>query len=127
MESINSVINIITDALEEHDLGPSGIGATIDEKGRPVLVLDGLTYDPVTGEVRTAKREYEWTGTVTIEVTVRGTVEAVDEDEADELAAAILGSVEVDSPPDVSSWQGDMEVDEYSTSAYGEVADVKEA
>jgi hypothetical protein len=127
MESISSIINIITDALEEHDLGPSGIGATIDEKGRPVLVLDGLTYDPVTGEVRTAKREYEWTGTVTIEVTVRGTVEAADDDEADELAAEILGSVELDNTPEVSSWQGEITVEDYSTSVYGEVGNVSEA
>jgi hypothetical protein len=127
MESMDSVISIITDALETYGLKPSSIGTTADEEGRPVLVLDGLTYNPATGEVAVALREYEWTGTVTIEVTVRGTVEAANDDEAADLAADILSGVEVDSPPDVSSWQGDMEVDEYSTSAYGEVADVKEA
>ena len=127
MESINGIINLITDALEDQDLKPSGIGATIDEKGRPVLVLDGLTYDPETGTVRTAMREYEWTGTVTITVDVMGTVWARDKEEAEEVAENILAYAEVDSMPDVSSSEGDMGVGEYSTSVDGEVHGGSEA
>jgi len=126
MESMSGIINLITDALEEHDLKPSSIGSTVDDKGRPVLVLDGLIYNHDTGMVTMSKREYEWTGTVTITVDVSGTVWAQDEEEAGELAENILACVEVDSTPDVSSSEGDVETEDYSTSAEGEVSRVRE-
>lgn len=74
------------------------------------------------------KRQYQYSGTVTIEVAVGGFVEAANEEEAEELAEAILASIEVDSTPEVSSYEDDgLQVDDYSVSAYGEVSQVYEA
>lgn len=109
----------------------------VDLSGEMTVKVDPAT-DEVTislcgvtlsdgGDIVPAKREYGWVGTVTIEMTVRGTVEAADEDEAEERAADILSYIDVNDDPELSDVNGDtIEVDDYSVIANGEVDRVSE-
>jgi len=90
----------LADAVEawsvEHDLPlADGVEFGINEDGDLFVVLPGLTLE--AGDIVTRQREYRWTGTVTIEVEVSGTVTAVNEDEAHDLAEEALSGLDLDS------------------------------
>jgi hypothetical protein len=90
------------------------------------ISMCGVTLDGMGDIAAPPKKEYHWNGTVTIEVRVNGIIEAASEEEAEEMAENILASIEADSTPEVSSCEGEGEVDEYSVACYGEVTRVEE-
>jgi len=102
------------------------VGVRLDPDTEEVIIsLCGVTLSDGGDIIAPPKKQYSYAGTVTIEVQVHGYVEAASDEEAEELAECILASVEADSTPEVSSYEDDgLEVDEYSTSAYGEVHSV---
>jgi hypothetical protein len=87
---------LIADALADADLDPADVGLTVDDEGRIVLVLDGLTLD---GHENVVKAEREFSVEVLMNLTVTVTVTAASEEDArekveDEMQRA---SVEVDT------------------------------
>ena len=86
---------LISDALAEADLKPSRIGITADDEGRPVLVLDGLTFDE-NERIVAAEREYHVEVSMSVTLTVG--VTATSEDDAREKVESEMrwASVEVD-------------------------------
>jgi hypothetical protein len=97
MESMgkHDFTGLIMDALEEADLKPDRIGITADDEGRPVLVLDGLTFDE-NDRIVTAERVYHVEVSMSVTLTVG--VTATSEDDAREKVESEMNwaSVEVD-------------------------------
>lgn len=83
------------------------------------ISLNGVTLSH-GGDIIAAEREYEWTGSVTIEVTVSGTVTARSEEEAEEQAEELLHSIGFS----IDTYDG--EVTDYRTDDY-RVWEVSEA
>lgn len=86
----------------------------VDLTGEVTVEVDALT-DEVTiglngvtlsygGDIIAAEREYEWTGTITVEVTVEGTVTARNKDEAAQEAEDLLRGLGFD----ISTYDGDV-------------------
>lgn len=97
MESMNkhAFRALVIDALEDADLKPEDVGLTVDDEGRIVLVLDGLTLD---GHENVVKAERTYDVEVEMSVTVTVSVTANSEDEAREEVEQQMAwaSVEVD-------------------------------
>jgi hypothetical protein len=85
--------SLISDALAEADLKPSRIGITADDEGRPVLVLEGLTFDE-NERIVTAEREYHVEVSMSVTLTVG--VTAASEDDAREKVESSMQWVEVE-------------------------------
>jgi len=90
------------------------------------ISMCGVTLDGMGDIAAPPKKEYHWNGTVTIEVRVNGIIEAANAEEAEEMAENILANLEADSTPEVSSCEGEVEVDEYSVSCDAQLDGVDE-
>lgn len=97
----------------EYDL-PFDEGGLIignDEDDDLRLVLPGMTLTS-GGDIAVKSREYEWSGTVTIEVSVQGTVTARDDDDADGQVEAIMRALTIDEV-ELSAGLDEVEVQGY--------------
>jgi hypothetical protein len=94
MESMNkhAFRALVIDALEDADLKPEDVGLTVDDEGRIVLVLDGLTLD---GHEHVVKAEREFSVEVLMNLTVTVTVTAASEDDARERVESEMAWADV--------------------------------
>lgn len=106
--------SLISDALAEADLKPSRIGITADDEGRPVLVLEGLTFDD-NERIVTAEREYHVEVSMSVTLTV-GVTAASEDDARDKVETAMQWA---DIQVDTGSL--DLEDVDYSVDDVGDV------
>jgi len=108
---------VLGDWANRHDLD-NWLDITLANSagGDATVTFDGLTFDD-DGDIVYREREYRFTSTVTITVEVTGTVTARNEDDAHDEAEDILAQLCVDGV-DLSSWAGDIEVENYDVDNY---------
>jgi hypothetical protein len=111
-----ALVDTITAWSVQYDLPLSeGVDLGTDDDNDLTVALQGLTLKG--GDIVPNEREYRFTSTVTITVEVTGTVTASNEDEAHDKAEESLGDICVDGV-DLSSWAGDIEVENYDVDNY---------
>jgi hypothetical protein len=110
------LLNGLRDWQQRHGFPVDGAIFGTDDDGDLTLVLTGLTLED--GDIVPNEREYEYTATITLEVTVRGSVTARNEDDARELAFDEVNGIDWDINAysvTVIDWTGtDAEVSEVS-------------
>lgn len=93
-EVIDAVREIIHRRLGVDLSGPEALVGLLDNDA--VVRLPGVTLNDARTDLVAAEREYEWTGTVTVEVTVEGTVTAQNRVEAAQEARELLSGLGFD-------------------------------
>jgi hypothetical protein len=110
-----ALVDTITAWSVQYDLPlTAGVNIDNDDDDDLQVTLQGLTLE--LGSINAKRREYLWTGAITVSVAVSGTVTASSEDEAHELAEEALRNTSIDS----------IEVDGYGTDVYYEGHDIED-
>jgi len=91
-----ALVDTITAWSVQYDLPlTAGVNIDNDDDDDLQVTLQGLTLE--LGSINAKRREYLWTGTITVSVAVSGTVTASSADEAHELAEEALRNTSIDA------------------------------